>query len=199
MPRFAAIGEQAVARMLLWSRPGALVRASRETGDDMRQNDSNDNAEDEADDTHTPAADATPATSRRRFLDTTIVGGSAVVGLASVYPALRFLEPLAGAAAASAIVAKVADFSAGTSKSARLGDTPVLVIRDDEGTFRAYEAICPHLQCVVHFAKATDEIACACHGGKFSLSGSPKAGPPKRPLKVLRVNVIGDDVVVSRG
>jgi cytochrome b6-f complex iron-sulfur subunit len=155
-------------------------------------------SEDDADDVAENVEPPKDATSRRNFLDHAIVGGSAVVGLAAVYPALRFLEPMPGVAAASAVVAGVADFPPGTSRSARLGQTPVLVLRDEAGTFRAYEAVCPHLQCVVRFSADNGDIECACHGGKFALSGSPKSGPPKQPLKVLRVNVIGDDVVVSK-
>jgi cytochrome b6-f complex iron-sulfur subunit len=141
---------------------------------------------------------AAAETSRRQFLDTAILGGTVVVGAASAYPAVRFLEPVEGATATSATVARVDDFPAGTAKSARLGETPVLVLRDVEGTFRAYVAVCPHLQCVVHYARQRREIACACHGGRFSLTGSPKGGPPKQPLEVLRVNVVAGNVVVTR-
>jgi cytochrome b6-f complex iron-sulfur subunit len=144
------------------------------------------------------SAAPTESASRRSFLDTAIVGGGAVVGLSALYPAVRFLEPVGAEASDATMVGRVADLAPGTSRAARLGETPVLIIRDLDGTFRAYEAICPHLQCVVRFAKETDDISCACHGGRFSLNGSPKSGPPKQPLVVLRVNVIGEEVLVSR-
>jgi Rieske Fe-S protein len=41
-------------------------------------------------------------------------------------------------------------------------------------------------------------VWCACHNGRFDLTGRNVGGPPPRPLDQLEVAVRGDDVVVSR-
>jgi Rieske Fe-S protein len=38
-------------------------------------------------------------------------------------------------------------------------------------------------------------IHCPCHEGLFDLrSGRPVAGPPRRPLDIVRLQVRGDDI-----
>ena len=42
-------------------------------------------------------------------------------------------------------------------------------------------------------------VWCACHNGTYDLTGKNVAGPPPRPLTPLKANLVGDDVVLSRG
>ncbi|MBI4395998.1 MAG: Rieske 2Fe-2S domain-containing protein, partial [Elusimicrobia bacterium] len=39
---------------------------------------------------------------------------------------------------------------------------------------------------------------CACHNGRYDLSGRNISGPPPRPLDLFNVRVEGDEVVVVR-
>lgn len=58
-----------------------------------------------------------------------------------------------------------------------------LLIRLSETEFKAYQNACTHLKCPVFWSEAENEMLCPCHHGKFDvLTGSPLAGPPRRPL-----------------
>jgi Rieske Fe-S protein len=67
---------------------------------------------------------------------------------------------------------------------------PCLLIRTAPDRFLAYSQSCTHLACAV--VPRVDErcIHCPCHEGYFDLdSGRPIAGPPRRPLPVVQVEV----------
>ena len=147
------------------------------------------------DDSHEPSEP--DASTRRDFLDTAILGTGVTVAAASLYPAIRFLEPREGATEGALRAGRVARFPPDSAQSLRAGAKPVLVVRDRDGRFHAYLAMCPHLHCTVHYSQERGDIECACHGGRFALSGAPTSGPPRRPLKVLRVELVEDEIIVS--
>jgi nitrite reductase/ring-hydroxylating ferredoxin subunit len=62
-----------------------------------------------------------------------------------------------------------------------------LLMRPDEQTLLAYSQECTHLACAVVPRMEQGLIHCPCHEGYFDLAtGRPTAGPPRRPLpKVL--------------
>ena len=134
---------------------------------------------------------------RRDFLNLAIASTAASLGVMSSYPAARFLQKGAEASAQSAEVGKLSSFERGTAQRVLLGDKPVLVLRLEDGTFRAFVALCSHLQCTIGFSSERKQIECACHGGVFSLEGRNIAGPPPRPLTTLKVTVQDDVVTVS--
>jgi nitrite reductase/ring-hydroxylating ferredoxin subunit len=72
---------------------------------------------------------------------------------------------------------------------------PCVLVRTAAAGFVAYSQKCTHLSCAVIPRPADDVIACPCHEGVFDLqSGRPIAGPPRRPLARVRVEVRGRDV-----
>lgn len=72
---------------------------------------------------------------------------------------------------------------------------PCLLIRPDERTLVAYSQKCTHLSCAVIPQVATGTLACPCHAGSFDLAnGRPLAGPPRRPLPLVKLEVRGQDV-----
>lgn len=74
-------------------------------------------------------------------------------------------------------------------------DEPCLLLRPDEKTLLAYSQKCTHLSCAVIPEMEKKRIACPCHHGYFSLDdGRPIAGPPKRPLPRVKLEVRGDAV-----
>lgn len=75
-------------------------------------------------------------------------------------------------------------------------DSPArLLVRVDETTFVAYEQQCTHLTCPVIPAVEKGELHCPCHHGIFDLlTGRPLAGPPRRPLARVILDVRGDTV-----
>jgi Rieske Fe-S protein len=140
------------------------------------------------------------AQSRRKFLNI-VIGGGLVGWLASVlYPVFSFLKPpkIAEATVSSVKWGAAADFVAGTSEIVKFGRTPVLLIRLDNGDFRAFEATCTHLDCTVQFRSDKKDIWCACHNGVYDLRGLNVSGPPPRPLDEYAVTVVDGEVFVSR-
>lgn len=67
---------------------------------------------------------------------------------------------------------------------------PCLLIRPDERGLLAYGQKCTHLSCAVVPRVAENSIHCPCHNGSFDLqTGRPIAGPPRRPLDRILIEV----------
>jgi Rieske Fe-S protein len=117
-----------------------------------------------------------------------------------LYPVLRYvIPPLQAEAAAGAVVAgKTKDFAPNSGRIVRFGARPAIVVRLATGEFRAFSAVCTHLQCTVQYRPDLEVVWCACHNGRFDLTGRNVGGTPPRPLDQLDVAVRGDDVVVAR-
>jgi Rieske Fe-S protein len=145
----------------------------------------------------------TPTTaqpSRRGFLNWLLSGSSGALLGVLLYPILKYVEPPAQSeATADAVVAgKVKDFPPGAGRIVRFGSRPAIVVHTPGGEYRAFSAVCTHLQCTVQYRADLELIWCACHNGRFDLTGRNVGGPPPRPLDGLEVAVRGDDVVLSR-
>ena len=141
-----------------------------------------------------------PSESRRRFVNF-LLGGGLIGWLGSVlYPVFSFLKPPeiseAGVGSVSAGMASEIPFNSG--QIVRYGRSPVLLIRTEEGDFRAFTATCTHLDCIVQYRDDLRHIWCACHNGHYDLRGRNISGPPPRPLTEFDVNVVNDEVLVSR-
>lgn len=65
-----------------------------------------------------------------------------------------------------------------------------LLVRPDEQTLLAYSQSCTHLACAVQPQMDTGKFHCPCHNGWFDMAtGRPLAGPPKRPLPRIILEV----------
>jgi cytochrome b6-f complex iron-sulfur subunit len=134
---------------------------------------------------------------RRDFLSIAIGGTAVTLGVMSSYPVVRFLRPTSGAQVRTAEVGEAEKFPRGTAKTVLLGERPVLVMRMDDGSFRAFEALCTHLQCVVVYSSQRKRIECPCHRGVYSLEGQNVSGPPPRPLKPVHVDVVNGVITLN--
>jgi len=75
---------------------------------------------------------------------------------------------------------------------------PCVLVRPDEGTFLAYSQKCTHLSCAVVPRIEEGVIRCPCHEGYFDLaSGRPIAGPPRRPLSQVRLELRGKEIFAT--
>jgi nitrite reductase/ring-hydroxylating ferredoxin subunit len=76
-------------------------------------------------------------------------------------------------------------------------DQCVLVrLSDDE--FVAYSQKCTHLSCAVIPEPDQGFLRCPCHEGFFDLrSGSPTAGPPRRPLPRITLEIRGREIYAT--
>ncbi|MBI1750783.1 MAG: Rieske 2Fe-2S domain-containing protein [Acidobacteria bacterium] len=137
---------------------------------------------------------------RRRMLGF-LVGSGVMASLASfVYPILRFvLPPQSGELDADTVAAKANELAANAAKIFRMGNRPGILIRMVDGTYRAFAAVCTHLNCTVQYRQSEHDIWCACHNGVYNLQGGVVSGPPPKALEQFEVHTRGQEIIVSKG
>ena len=137
----------------------------------------------------------------RRTLIRWILGGGFTASLASfLYPAFKFMDPPAvpEAAVNEAPAGRVQDLKPNTGKIVKFGSRPALLVRVADNEWRAFSAVCTHLNCTVQYREDNRQIWCACHNGMYDLNGKVVSGPPPAPLEEYVVRVRGDELVISR-
>jgi len=137
---------------------------------------------------------------RRTFLNY-LLGTSVVATLgAMLYPIFRYMVPpeIVEAQSNSVLAGKVNDIAANSGKIFKFGSKPGIVIKTATGDIKAFSASCTHLDCIVQYDPNQKAITCACHNGKYDLTGKNISGPPPRPLEEFTVNVKGDDITVTK-
>jgi Rieske Fe-S protein len=69
-------------------------------------------------------------------------------------------------------------------------DKPCLLIRLGDGRLVAFGQQCSHLSCAVIPEPERGHLRCPCHNGYFEINeGRPIAGPPRRPLPRIKLEV----------
>lgn len=137
---------------------------------------------------------------RRRLLGF-LLGSSVLGSLVSIfYPVFKFLLPprTGELDTDTAVAARVDEVPPNSAKIFPFAQRPGILIRSSEGSYRAFSAICTHLNCTVQYRRREQDIWCACHNGIYDLTGRNLSGPPPRPLEQYDVHVRGDEVVVAR-
>lgn len=135
-----------------------------------------------------------PPMARRTWLAGALMG----VGLLASYGTLAFqffsflLPKHLGGATRLLFIGPVDRFAVGSVQAIRdLKGNEILVKRSESG-FQAFNSVCPHLGCRVHWVEADRQFFCPCHRGVFDAEGRGIAGPPadagqrlsQAPLKV---------------
>jgi nitrite reductase/ring-hydroxylating ferredoxin subunit len=94
------------------------------------------------------------------------------------------------AAPAPQAIADLGELAVGEAKSFTQGDKPCLLVRMSEKDFVAYDQQCTHLLCPVVPVFESKRLHCPCHNGWFDLeTGRPLAGPPRRPLPRVALEI----------
>jgi cytochrome b6-f complex iron-sulfur subunit len=139
--------------------------------------------------------------SRRKFIDYLMTTSLGAVIASALYPVVSFLVPpqTAESAELSVVAGRLDEIPANSGKLFKFGSRPGLLVRTGTGEVKAFSATCTHLDCTVQYRPDLNRIWCACHDGHFDLNGRNIAGPPPRPLDEYKVNLRGDEIVVSRG
>ena len=76
---------------------------------------------------------------------------------------------------------------------------PCLLLRPSERSFLAYDQKCTHLSCAVIPEMSQGQLRCPCHHGYFEMAtGRPLAGPPRRPLPRITLE-IRDGIIYATG
>ena len=143
--------------------------------------------------------------SRRRVL-----AGLGLAGIAGAVTACG-----AGASSSATAAAPPPDSAGGTPPAAaggavlgRASEIPVgggtvfaaakvVVTQPVAGNYRAFSAICTHMQCTVDRV-AAGTIDCPCHGSEFSISdGHVVAGPAPGPLPRKSIDIRSGAIVLA--
>jgi len=136
----------------------------------------------------------------RRWINVLLGAGVAASIASFIYPAIRYMLPaqVAESTSRSVVAAKVNELKNNTGKIFKFGSKPALLVRTPDGEFKAFSAVCTHLNCTVQYREDLHQIWCACHNGLYDLAGRNVSGPPPRPLDAFEVHLQGEDVVVTR-
>ncbi len=138
--------------------------------------------------------------SGRRWVNL-LLGAGVVASIASfLYPAIRYIIPaqVPESTSRSVVAGKVNELKRNAGKVFKFGSKPALLVHTTDGEWKAFSAVCTHLNCTVQYREDRHDIWCACHNGVYDLTGRNVSGPPPRPLDMFEVHVQGDEVVVTR-
>lgn len=70
-----------------------------------------------------------------------------------------------------------------------------VLVRLGEKKFVAYDQACTHLSCPVIPLVSEGRFDCPCHKGSFDMeSGRPLYGPPRRALRTVKLEIVGDQI-----
>jgi Rieske Fe-S protein len=150
-------------------------------------------------------------TTRRTFLKALIVFSGALVLLPLQSLSAYLLERKSGTASYPRVkVANSSEVATGESTlfTYPTSDRSAILIHLASGDFVAYDAVCTHLGCQIHFDKEpikgwenrTDNLFCACHGGVFDAkSGDVMAGPPPRPMPKVKLEIDTNGDIYANG
>jgi len=157
------------------------------------------------------SAERSTDTARRRFLKALIVLSGALV----LFPLERLsaflLERKTSATSYPRVkIANTSDVAAGESSLFTYPhkDRPAVLIHLASGEFVAYDAICTHLGCQIHFDEEPikgweskkDNLFCPCHGGVFDpTNGNVLAGPPPRPMPKVKLDIDANGDIYANG
>lgn len=146
----------------------------------------------------TPDGQFQPA--KRNLLKYIMSGGLLALFASIFYPIFAYLKPpeQTEVEVKSVSGGKVGEMPPESGKIIKFGTKPVILIRTPDNEYRAFDATCTHLDCTVQYRKDLEMIWCACHNGKYDLTGRNVAGPPPRPLEPYKVIIQGDDILIAK-
>lgn len=123
----------------------------------------------------------------------------AIISLPVVYVVAKYIRPprTAVEAAEPVTVGSVRDFNVDTVHMVRIGKQSLVVRKTGNGQFKSFSSKCTHLGCLVEYRKELQGFRCNCHGSMFDLDGNNLSGPAPRPLEPYRVEVRGEDIIVT--
>lgn len=127
---------------------------------------------------------------RRDFLNEIAVAALGVAGLGATVVTVKYLSP-------NVLFEPPTQFRAGAPDDFPVNsvtyilDQQVYIVRMPAG-FYAVSAVCTHLGCITQWKPEDNQIACPCHGSKFTREGRKLAGPAPRPLPHFAVRLAAD-------
>ncbi|WP_082622985.1 Rieske (2Fe-2S) protein [Terrabacter sp. Root85] len=103
--------------------------------------------------------------------------------------------PSSGASSAAAGGTPTSEIPVGGGKI--FADTKTVVTQPAAGTFKAFDAVCPHQGCTVASVEG-GQIICPCHQSHFdATTGDRVSGPAPTGLTAKTITVTGDTFTIS--
>ncbi len=127
---------------------------------------------------------------RRDFLNEIAAAALGIAGLGATVVTVNYLSP-------NVLFEPPTQFRAGSpddfpvNSVTYIRDQQVYIVRMAEG-FYAVSAVCTHLGCITQWKPDENQIACPCHGSKFTRQGAKIAGPAPRALPHFAVRLTAD-------
>jgi len=127
---------------------------------------------------------------RRDFLNEVAGGVLAIAGVGAAVVTWQYLSP-------NVLFEPSPTFRAGSpdlfplNSVTYLQDQQVYIVRTGEG-FCAVSAVCTHLGCITQWKPEANQIACPCHGSKFTPEGAKISGPAPAPLPHFSITLTAD-------
>ena len=127
---------------------------------------------------------------RRDFLNEIAVAALGVAGLGATVVTIKYLSP-------NVLFEPPTQFRAGApddfpvNSVTYIRDQQVYIVRMPAG-FYAVSAVCTHLGCITQWEPEDNQIACPCHGSKFTREGMKLAGPAPQPLPHFAIQLASD-------
>jgi nitrite reductase/ring-hydroxylating ferredoxin subunit len=129
-----------------------------------------------------------------------VVAGAGALAACSSPPVPEAASPSSSAAAAAPSGSAgggipTSEIPVGSGKI--FADTQTVITQPTAGTFKAFDAICPHQGCTVASFEGS-QIVCPCHQSHFDgTTGDPVSGPAATGLTPKKVTVTGSTLTVS--
>ena len=137
---------------------------------------------------HAPSGSPTASgATRREFLNEVAAAALGVAGLGSVVVTYQYLSP-------NVLFEPPTSFQAGhpdlfpLNSVTFLQQQQVYIVRTEQG-FYAVSAVCTHLGCITQWKPELNQIACPCHGSKFTIEGIKVEGPAPAPLPHFAISL----------
>ena len=135
-----------------------------------------------------------PGATRREFLSDVAAGALGIAGLGSMVVTYRYLSPNVLFEPPTTFRAGIPDLYPQDSVTI-LPEQQVYIVRTDRG-FYAVSAVCTHLGCITQWKPELNQIACPCHGSKFTPEGKKLEGPAPRPLPHYAISMTADGELI---
>lgn len=149
-----------------------------------------------------PEGREAPTSDRRTFLSGLLKGSLAIGFLSLLGAIVAYILPSErrgfNPARHRVRVACAEEIPLGKGKQVIFDGEPVWVLHLRAG-FVALSAVCTHKGCIVNWDEKRLTLTCPCHAGLFDANGNVLAGPPRRPLPHLHVEVLGEEIYVGKG
>ena len=81
----------------------------------------------------------------------------------------------------------IADLEPGQGGVLSHGIRKIAVYRDYDNKLSAFNAVCPHLGCIVQWNNDEKSFDCPCHGSRFTHEGKVVNGPSIENLRKIRI------------